>query len=212
MCSVDGTGYRLTVPGQNRKANTIQRAWLMSHFVKHVVLEPELALHEILDISPETVNRLHKTLDNELACPLVHDQDIRDVRKVTVCSECGSADDCYRASLPHQESYRAYLADVVRHDRSNPRHVYFHSQTDRNMLAFVDGAGVIVITRRKSSRLELKSGYRPCADAAYDTVMMERMKQLFPHRYFLKQARECIRRRVDTGYYYDAQFVLTENW
>ncbi len=212
MCCVDGTGYRLTIPGQNRKKHTIQRAWLMSHFVKHVVLEPELSLHEVLHISPDRVQRLHKALDNELGCRLVKDPGILDMQKVSVCSQCGSADDCYRTALPHQERYRDYLADIIRHDRNNPRHVYFHSQTDRNMLVFVNGSGVIVMTGRKSTMLELKSGYRPRADAAYDTIMMDRMKQLFPERYFLKQARECIRRRVKTGRYYDAQFVLTENW
>ncbi|MEI6125526.1 MAG: hypothetical protein WCQ99_03135 [Pseudomonadota bacterium] len=212
MCLIDSKTYPICLTMSGLPI----AAWKISHFVKHVLIEADLKLCSVLGISLETAAYMFKTLQQEFDCSFHKQIKKNDEQTSLICARCFSLKECEQKLAGSLEHYTEYLKNIVRNDHKKPRHIYYDLQDTKSNLAFVDDKGVIVVTRiqrpGRPAKLELKSGYRPFNDPANINALIQKLKELYPDRYYLARAKDVIRRRVKRGKYLRAKMILEKNW
>lgn len=210
MCMVGGTKYTIAFPGKNGLGNDAARAWGLSHFVKHVLIERDLGLPEMIGITGDLES--FRNMLKQYKCRLLRDKSLLDHQKNAVCRECAVFPQCFASMQVAIDRYVDYMKQVVRRDSSRPRHVHFCTDREKNNLAFVDDMGCIVVTHKQRTRIVLKTGYRPRDDYANAHIMAAHLKNAFPGRYYLNRAKQVVRLRIQINSWKQAQLVTTENW
>lgn len=212
MCIVDNRKYLLAFPKYSGMSGDSVLAWKMSHFVKHVILEPVLDLYQVLQIDCNNIKMIGQKLREDFNCSLMNNENLLGNQKIFVCTYCPSLHKCIKEFKDYMDSYISYIQNVAREDIKKPRHIYFNAGQETGSLAFVNDAGVIVVTKNRSNKLILKSGHRPFRNTALITPMMSLLKNTFADRYYLALAIKTIERRIARGKYTNMKKRLEKNW
>jgi hypothetical protein len=212
MCTVDNKKFYLSFPQYAEITENSLLAWGISHFVKHVILEQDVELNQVLNLDKQTVSLIDKRLQEAYNCALRDYKNLLDNQKIYVCAYCPSFYRCTDEFKDYIDSYISYTTNVIREDSKKPRHFYFDTVQEIQNLGFVDDAGVIVFTKINTTNLILKSGFRPYQETALITPMMVLLKGPFSNKYFLTLAKKTIEKRVDRNKYKNIKMILKQNW